>query len=175
MALPFLGEIKIFAGNFSPRGYALCNGQLLAISQNTALFSILGTTYGGNGTSTFALPNFQNNIPVHVGQGAGLSNYVLGQSGGEGAHTLTTAELPAHNHALHGAAAAATGDPATVAGMELLAQTAVATKIYHAPTNLLPMADGLSASAGGAAHENRQPQLGLTFLIVLEGVFPSRN
>jgi microcystin-dependent protein len=171
MSSPFVGEVKIFAGNFSPRGYALCNGQLLPISQNTALFSILGTTYGGNGTSNFALPNLQGNAPLHPGQGPGLSPYVLGQTGGETTHTLTQNELPAHSHALHGSSAATGGTPG---GTEVLAATASA-KIYRGATNLVPMATGLSPNVGNLPHENRQPYLALTFIIAMQGIFPSRN
>ena len=98
MASPFIGQITLFAGNFAPRGWAFCNGQLLSIAQNTALFSILGTTYGGNGQTTFALPDLRGRVPVHAGQGPGLSNYDLGQQGGAESVTLTTAQMPAHTH-----------------------------------------------------------------------------
>src|SRR3954452_14925268 len=98
MSEPFIGEIRMFGGNFAPRGWALCNGQLLSIAQNTALFSLLGTTYGGDGQTTFGLPNLQSRIPLNQGQGPGLSNYDLGQAGGEETHTLITTEMPTHNH-----------------------------------------------------------------------------
>jgi microcystin-dependent protein len=171
MAEPFIGEVRIFAGNFAPRGYAMCNGQLLPISQNTALFSILGTTYGGNGTTNFALPNLQGMSPLHPGQGPGLSPYVLGQTGGQTAHTLSVSELPAHAHSLHGSSAATGGTPG---GGVVLAATSGA-KVYRGATNLVPMATGLSANGGGQPHENRQPFLVLTFIIAVQGVFPSRN
>lgn len=171
MAEPFIGEVRIFAGNFAPRGYAQCNGQLLPISQNTALFSILGTTYGGNGTTTFALPNLQGKSPLHSGQGAGLSPYALGQTGGEAAHTLNAAELPSHRHTLRASSAATGGTPGP--GVVLAATSGA--KIYRGATNLVPMATGLSASAGNQPHENRQPYLTLNFIIAVQGVFPSRN
>ena len=174
MGTPFLGEVKMFAGNFSPRSWALCNGQLLPIAQNSAVFSFLGTTYGGNGQTNFALPNLQGNVPVHMGQGPGLSNYVLGQTGGEVNHTLTLSELPSHSHALRGTSSANTGNPAAVPGSELLAATASA-KVYRSATNLVAMANGLSVGGGGQPHVNKQPYLGLTFIIALEGIFPSRN
>jgi microcystin-dependent protein len=171
MAEPFIGEVKIFAGNFAPRGYALCNGQLLPIAQNTALFSILGTTYGGNGQTTFALPNLQGKAPLHAGQGPGLSPYALGQTAGEVAHTLTSSEVPAHNHALRGSSAATGGTPSPTV---VLAATSGA-KVYRSATNLVPMATGLNANLGGLPHENRQPCLALNFIIAMQGVFPSRN
>src|SRR6266705_1325598 len=108
MASPFLGQLKIVAFNFAPRGYALCNGQVLPIAQNTALFSLLGTTYGGNGTTNFALPNLQARVPVHFGTALNGDRVVLGQPGGEDSHTLSLAEMPAHNHELQGLAIAAT-------------------------------------------------------------------
>ena len=174
MATPFIGEVTIFAGNFSLRGWALCNGQLLPIAQNQALFSILGTTYGGDGVNNFALPNLQGNVPLHMGQGPGLSSYVLGQTGGAANHTLTLSELPSHSHALHGTSSANTGNPAAVPGSELLAATASA-KVYRSATNLVAMANGLSVGGGGQPHANKQPYLGLTFIIALQGIFPSRN
>src|SRR5215213_5859350 len=102
MADPYIGEIRMFAGNFAPRGWALCNGQLLSISQNTALFSLLGTMYGGNGQTTFALPDLRGRVPLHFGQGPGLSNYVEGEVGGTETVTLTTGEMPSHNHGANG-------------------------------------------------------------------------
>ena len=106
---PFLGQIVMFAGNFAPKGYALCNGQVMSITQNTALFSLLGTTYGGNGTTTFALPNLQGNVPVNMGQGPGLSPYVLGQTGGTQNVTVNAATMPAHSHVFNASTANATG------------------------------------------------------------------
>ena len=171
MGTPFLGEIKMFAGNFAPRGYALCNGQLLPISQNTALFSIMGTTYGGNGQTVFGLPNLQGSGPLHAGEGPGLSPYALGQQGGEAAHTLNVAEMPSHAHTLHATSTATTGTPSS---STVLAATASA-KIYGAAGNPVTMASPLGANAGGQAHENRQPFLGLNFIVSLQGIFPARN
>ncbi|MDE2371980.1 MAG: phage tail protein [Burkholderiales bacterium] len=170
MSAPFLGEVKIFAGNFAPRGYALCNGQLLPISQATALFSLLGTTYGGDGRSNFQLPNLQASAPVHAGQGNGLPPIQLGETGGEAGVTLLTSQIPAHTHQLEAAAAATTGTPSP--GVALAATTGAQ---YTAPSNLTQMAAPLAANGGSQPHENRQPYLGLTFIIALQGIFPARN
>ena len=169
MATPFLGEIKILSFNFPPKGWALCNGQSLPINQNQALFSLLGTTYGGNGQTTFALPNFQGRTPVHTGNG-----FVMGQAAGEQAHTLTISELPTHTHVESASAnAATTNSPSTAS---VLAQS-VAANLYAADSsNLIPMnADALSNVGGSQAHENMQPYLTLNFSIALAGIFPSRN
>jgi len=171
MSDPFLGEVKVFAGNFAPRGWAACDGQLLPISQNTALFSLLGTTYGGNGQSTFALPNLQGRMPIGAGQGPGLSDRQLGEAGGEAAVTLQASEMPRHNHALHGSSSATTGTP--VPGVVLAATTGA--KVYRPATNPTTMAAPLASSGGGQAHQNQQPYLGVMFIIAMQGIFPSRN
>jgi microcystin-dependent protein len=151
---------------FAPRGWALCNGQLLPINQNQALFSLLGTTYGGDGRTTFALPNLQGRTPLHVGSG-----YALGQPGGEVAHTLSTAELPSHGHTAQGSSA--NGSAISPAG-GLLAQRP--SQAYHAPTNLVAMMNGSLANfGGGQPHENMQPYLTVSFCIALQGIFPSQN
>lgn len=169
MADPFVAEIKIFAGNFAPKGHAFCNGQLMPLSQNTALFSLLGTTYGGDGKSTFALPNLQGRAPLHPGQGQGLSERFLGESGGVAAVTLQTAEIPNHNHGpLH--VHDAPGTSGTPGAAKNLAKAP--SNIYGPATNLVAMGDAIG---GGAAHENRQPYLGLSFIIALQGVFPPRG
>lgn len=168
MADPFVAEIRIFAGNFAPKGWALCNGQLLPLSQNTALFSLLGTTYGGDGKSTFALPNLQGRAPMHPGQGPGLSLRDLGESGGAATVTLLPSEIPAHNHGplhVHDAA----GTSGTPSASKNLARAP--GNIYGPATNLVAMGDAI----GGAAHYNRQPYLGLNFIIALQGVFPPRG
>jgi len=164
MAEPFLSEIRVFSFNFPPKGWAMCNGQLLPINQNQALFSLLGTTYGGDGRVTFALPNLQGRVPVHSGAG-----FVLGQSGGEESHTLSLAELPAHGHALMG-----TSNPGITVqpGGALLATPM--EKLY-AVGGAVPLAPSIGATGGGQAHENRQPYLCLTFCIALQGIFPSQN
>lgn len=168
MATPFLGEISIFAGNFAPRGYAFCNGQLLAISQNDALFALIGTIYGGDGQSTFALPNLQGRVPVGQGQGAGLSNYVIGEQSGTETVTLIASQMPAHVH--------------TVAcNSELGTSTEPLNSFWAASANLQPYTDQPPNAAmfptygGNQPHENMPPFLVLNFIIALEGVFPSRN
>lgn len=168
MATPFLGEIRVFAFNFPPKGWAMCNGQLLPINQNQALFSILGTTYGGDGRTTFALPNLQGRVPVYP-----HSSFSLGGSTGEESHTLTLAETPAHTHTAVGSSA--TGTSNSPAGNVLGSSTA---NPYVPPggagaTTLNPAT--ISASGGGQAHENRQPYLTLNLCIALSGIFPSRN
>jgi microcystin-dependent protein len=169
MSDPFIAEVKIFSGNFVPRYWAICDGQFLSINQNQALFSILGTTYGGNGVTTFALPNLRDRVPMHAGFGAGLTPRTQGEAGGEAAVTLQASQMPAHSHTLRGAAAASTGTPsaAVVPG--------AGPKVYRAATNLTPMGAGLTVAGSGQAHENRQPYLGLMFIIALYGIFPSRN
>lgn len=177
MAQPFLGEIRMFGGNFAPVGWAFCNGQLMAIAQNTALFAILGTTYGGDGQTTFALPDLRARMPVHVGQGNGLSPYLLGETIGETSHTLTLSEMPTHGHALN-ADASAPASANTAAGNALgkAASGTTTPPVYAAPTAFVAMASGAVGPSGGSQpHENRQPYLGLSFIIALEGVFPSRN
>jgi len=166
MATPFLAEVKIVSFNFAPKGWALCNGQTLPINQNQALFSILGTTYGGNGQTTFALPNLQGRAPVHVGSGI-----ILGESGGESAHTLTLAEMAGHTHQVH--ANSGTANAGAAAG-NLWAQQASGNN--YDPTPNAPMNPTTTTSAGGGqAHENTQPYLVLNFIIALQGIFPSRN
>jgi len=169
MADPFVAEIRIIPGNFAPNGWAFCNGQLLPIAQNTALFSLLGTTYGGDGKTTFGLPNLQGRAPLHPGQGPGLSLYDLGETGGDVTVTLQPAEIAAHNHGplhVHDAA----GTSGTPSASKNLATAP--SNIYGPATNLVAMADSVG---GGSAHENRQPYLGLTFIIALQGVFPPRG
>ena len=171
---PFLAEIRIFAGNFAPRGWALCNGQLLPISQNTALFSLLGTMYGGNGQSTFALPNLQGAAPMHVGQGPGLSQRVEGEQGGEQAVTLLQTEMPAHTHGLLGTnQLQQLPDPSN----HTLAR-ANANAYLQAPgsgsfTQMSPSAIGISGSS--LPHNNMPPYVTLNFIIALQGVFPQRS
>jgi microcystin-dependent protein len=169
MSSPFLGEIRIFAGNFAPAGWALCNGQVLPISQNTALFSLLGTQYGGNGTSTFQLPNFQGSVPIQQGQGPGLSPYEVGEVGGQNSVTLFTSQLAAHIHPI--GASSATANTAAPSSSTTLAKTTAS--VYGTAVNMAPMASQLIG--GNQPHENRQPFLVLTFIIAMQGIFPSRN
>jgi microcystin-dependent protein len=175
MSEPFVGQIQIFAFNFAPKGWALCNGSILAISQNTALFSLLGTTYGGNGTSTFALPNLQASVPIHFGQGAGLSTYVEGQTGGEANHTLLSTEMPQHSHTVPAAVTAgriSTPSSATVLG----SVTRGAPDVYTASVPATDMATAsISSSGSGGSHNNMMPYLVLNYCIALTGIFPARN
>ncbi len=175
MANPFVAEIRIFAGNFAPTGWALCDGQLMPISQNTALFSLLGTTYGGDGKSNFALPNLQGCTPMQAGQGPGLSLRDLGELGGETTVTLLQTELPAHSH---GAQATTTHAAATVAQGEVWASApSRGENLYSdqtgSPSAMSPVA--FSPTGGNLPHNNMPPYLGLTFIIALQGVFPARS
>jgi microcystin-dependent protein len=168
---PFIGEIRIFPFNFAPTGWAKCNGQILPISQNTALFALLGTFYGGNGQSTFGLPDLQGSVPLHQGQGPGLSLYDLGQQGGTDFVTLLESEIPVHTHTLR--ANNTNGDTPIPAG-NTLARFGT-TNIYQQNTNsnLTPMAfQALQPAGGGLPHNNLQPYLTLNFCIALQGVFP---
>jgi microcystin-dependent protein len=171
VSTPFLGEIRLFAFNFAPTGWAACNGQVLAISQNTALFSLLGTFYGGNGTSTFALPNLQSRVPVHMGQGAGLSLYDIGQAGGVETVTLSAAQMPVHSHPLHVDASDATSDDP---GGHTLAKSK--THVYGAgPGGKLMNAKTVGDTGDSQPHTNIEPYLAVNFCIALTGVFPSRG
>jgi microcystin-dependent protein len=169
---PFVAEIRIFPFNFAPRGWAFCDGQLLPLSQNTALFSLLGTTYGGNGKSNFALPDLQGAVPMHPGQGPGLSLYDLGQMGGSDSVTLLESEIPMHSHAMQATAGVAAGrDPTDAA----LARSRGANA-YGPASSLVPMSgQALAISGGSLPHNNLQPYLTLNFCIALQGVFPPRS
>ena len=173
MSDPFIGEIKVFGGNFAPRGWALCDGQLLPISQFTAVFSLLGTMYGGDGRTTFGLPDLRGRVPVHQGQGPGLGNYVQGQRGGSTTTTLTAAQLPSHGHAAR--AATAPGSTHPPAGGTALARSAGGNAWSSGAPDTQLAADALTPTGGGQAHNNLQPYLALYFIIALEGLFPSRS
>jgi microcystin-dependent protein len=167
---PFLASIMIFGGNFAPLGWALCNGQILAISQNTALFALLGTTYGGNGQTTFALPDLRGRVPMHMGQGPGLSNYVLGQSGGAETTTLLISNMPAHNHVLNAVTNA--GDTSVPTGA-FLGNTGALDKEYKTSGTITPMNAGTIGNTGsGLPLNNIQPYLTFSFCIALQGIFP---
>lgn len=172
MAEPFLSELRIMSFNFPPKGWALCNGQLLPINQNQALFALLGTTYGGNGQTNFALPNLQGRTPIHTGMG-----HTLGEAGGSEAVTLNISQLPAHTHNLCGTNQDA--DVSTpVGGQSVLARPAnEETRIYHNAANpdatLAP--NTIGATGGSQPHTNMQPYLVLNFCIALQGIFPSHN
>jgi len=165
VATPFLSEIRIMAFNFPPKGWALCNGQLLPINQNQALFSLLGTTYGGDGRTNFALPNLQGRVPLHRGSG-----YVQGQAGGEQSHTLVVGEEPIHTHSVLGTITA--GDSPIPGGNYLGAANNLYAPLAN-PTTLHPSTIGNAGSS--APHENMQPYLVLSFCIALQGVFPTQN
>ena len=168
MSEPFLSEIRLMSFVFAPRGWALCNGQLLPINQNQALFSLLGTTYGGDGRVNFALPDLRARAPVHVGGG-----HTLGERGGEAAHTLSLAELPAHEHGVTGTTSQAT---TRLVGPTVALAASTGSAAYSLPSSPVSMAAGSLGSVGGSqAHENRQPYLTLSFCIALQGIFPSPN
>jgi len=177
---PFLGSVRLYPFNFAPSGWAACQGQLLPISQNAALFSLLGTFYGGNGTSTFALPNLQGCVPIGMGQGTGLSNYTMGETAGAPTVTLIATQLPAHTHPLNslstkGAASAPTGAyPAgsLSSGFPVVAKD----KLYSsAAPNATMNAQTIAAAGAGGAHNNLQSYLAMGYYIALVGIFPTRN
>ena len=175
MADPFVAEIRIFPFNFAPKGWAWCDGQLLPLSQNTALFSLLGTTYGGDGKSTFALPDLQGRAPMHPGQGPGLSLHDLGETGGSETVTLLESEIPAHSHALN--ASTQPGEDSDPNPSEVLARS-VGASLYQTTTNsnIVQLAGQALAPAGGdQPHNNMQPYLTFYFCIALQGVFPPRT
>jgi len=178
MSDSFVAEIRIFCGNFAPKGWAFCNGQILPISQNTALFSLLGTTYGGDGKSNFGLPNLQGAFPMHTGasQGPGLTLRNLGEASGTGTVTLITTEMPTHAHAPSASAdPAASASPVQgVTGPVMLAGTSV--PVYGALTEATSLAGAAIGPVGGSQpHENHQPYLALNFIIALQGIFPPRS
>ncbi|MEA2212862.1 MAG: hypothetical protein QOF83_2810 [Solirubrobacteraceae bacterium] len=164
----FIGAIFMFGGNFAPRGYAFCDGQQLAISQNTALFSLLGTTYGGNGTTTFALPDLRGRAPIHVGQNPGGSFHTLGESGGTDSVVLTTGQLPAHGHQVNVGTSQTTSSPSgSIPAQGGSYTTGFATGQMAA--------NAIALAGSNQAHPNLQPFLAVSFIIALQGIFPSRN
>ena len=173
MGDPYLSEIRIVSFNFAPQGWAMCNGQLMPINQNQALFSLLGTTYGGNGQTTFGLPDLRNRTPIHFG-----GSFDLGQAGGQDAHTLTISEMPQHVHQVNAKAPADGGANVNNPVGAFFSNTSP-NEIYQAGAGnppLLTMAPGTIANVGGSQpHENRQPYLILTFCICLIGIFPTQN
>ncbi|MEM9305328.1 MAG: tail fiber protein [Pseudomonadota bacterium] len=173
MSEPFLAEIRIVGFNFAPRGWAFCDGQILPINQNQSLYSLLGTTYGGDGRTSFALPDLRGRTPIHVGQSNGGADHKLGQKSGEETHTLTTAEIPQHTHTQE-----ASNDTANqqFPNGRLLARSTATDPFWVSPSPLVAMAAGVVSNAGGGqAHENMQPYIALNFAIALRGLFPSRN
>jgi microcystin-dependent protein len=167
MSQPYVGEIRMFAGNFAPVGWALCQGQTVLISQNEVLFSLIGTTYGGDGQQTFALPNLQSRIPMHMGQ-----NFVLAQTAGEEMVTLTTQQIPGHTHAM--SASTASGTQSSPAGNTLAGSATVALYNGDSPNQALG-AQTVQTVGGSQPHDNMQPFLVLNFIISLSGVYPTQN
>jgi len=176
MANPYVGEIRMVAFNFAPTGWALCNGQIMTISQNTALFSLLGTYYGGNGTSNFALPNMQASLPMAAGNGNGLSPRVIGESGGEPVVTLLTAQMPSHNHGVNcdngggtsnAPAGALWANDGTGRGINIYANSAGTSQVMNNAA--------LQLTGNNLPHNNMPPYLGINFIVALQGVYPSRG
>ncbi|HSB09843.1 MAG TPA: tail fiber protein [Blastocatellia bacterium] len=175
MSDPFVAEIRMFGFNFAPKGWALCNGQLLPISQNTALFSLLGTTYGGDGKSTFGLPNLQGNVPLHQGQGAGLSDRFLGETGGSSNVTLIGTELPLHSHTVNcNSVAGSLPNPQNNLWSPLPGRTP-ANLYFTTPANTTMSPQAIGVSGGSQPHNNMSPYLVVNFCIAMQGVFPARN
>ena len=173
MSEPFVGEIRMFAGNFAPRGWAFCDGQLLAVSQNDALFSLLGTIYGGDGRTTFGLPDLRGRIPLHQGQGPGLSQRRLGSKSGAENVTLTTNQLASHNHDWNANTAAATG---TAPQGKVLADGQAGFRLYNPVNQDTDLASTTIANTGGSQpHTNLMPTLCINFIIALFGIYPSRH
>jgi microcystin-dependent protein len=174
MSEPFLGEIRMVAFNFAPSGWALCNGQFLSISSNTALFALLGTFYGGNGTTTFALPNLQSRVAVHQGQGPGLSPYVIGQTGGVENVTLLASQMPVHSHSVN--AVSTGGNAASPAGaLPAVESTGTSLDYSSAAANTTMNTTMIGNAGSGTPFQNIQPYLCVNFVIALQGIFPSRN
>lgn len=175
MSEPFIGQIQPLAFNFAPRGWAQCNGQILSISQNTALFSLLGTTYGGNGTTNFALPNLQSRVPLHFGTQPGGQDYSLGEEGGQENVTLNIADMPAHPHAFIGTTAAGT-EVAPTAGAALGMIAGTAGNFFYASGAPQPLtASSIGMIGGNQPHSNIQPYLAINWCIALTGIFPQRS
>jgi len=171
MSEPFLAEVRIVGFNFAPRGWAFCDGQILPINQNQSLYSLLGTTYGGDGRTSFALPDIRGRVPIHVGRSNGGDDHREGQKSGEETHTLSANEMPQHDHVLQGSSAQ--GNSPLPTGHVLAREPAA---IYRSPANLIALLSGTVTNVGGSqAHENMQPYLALNYCIALQGLFPSRN
>ncbi len=176
MATPFIAEIRMFAGNFAPRGNAFCNGQIQSIAQNTALFSLLGTTYGGNGQTTFALPNLQGRMPIGAGIGPGLSQRVLGETGGVENVTLLSSQMPAHTHVPQGSSVAGTQASPASGVWAASAGGRTPLPLYAAPPATVAMSSTALGVAGNSQpHPNMQPYLAISYIIALQGIFPARN
>jgi microcystin-dependent protein len=175
MSDPFVAEIRMFSGNFAPKGWAFCDGQMLPISQNTALFSLLGTTYGGDGRTIFGLPNLQGRAPMQPGHGPGLSSYSLGESGGTETVTLTEAQTPTHTHTLSGVTQPGTQFAPSPANSVLARSVGGNAYAPSASPSVSMSPASLSSSGGSQSHQNMQPYLTITFIIALQGVYPPRG
>lgn len=181
MSTPYIGEVRLFSGTFAPRGWFLCDGRLLPISQFDALFALIGTTYGGDGQSTFAVPDLRSRVPVHQGTLAGGSTYVMGQTGGVESVTLTTSQIPAHQHALNATTATGTAtSPGPTVMLATPVEANVATSLYVVPGNstvnpqaMSPQSIGITGSS--QPHSNMMPTQAINYIIASEGIFPSRN
>ena len=173
MTDPFIAGIVLFAGNFAPRGWAFCSGQILSIAQNTALFSLLGTTYGGNGQTTFALPDLRGRVPIHPGQGPGLSSYDLGEKSGTENMTLLVTNMPAHNHILN--AVSESGDASAPVGAFLANSGALDKEYKTTGTNVAMNPQAIGISGGSQPFSIVQPYTCINYIIALQGIFPSRN
>lgn len=172
MSNPFLGEIRMAGFNFAPRGWAYCAGQLLAISQNDALYALVGTTYGGDGVNTFGMPDMRGRLPINQGTGPGLSTYVIGQKAGTESVTLTTSQIPIHSHTINAASGGArSGSPSTT----LLGSGEADVYNNDSASTVAMSPNAIAQSGGNQPHDNMQPYLCINFIIALEGIFPSRN
>jgi len=174
MSDPFVGEIRLFAGNFAPQGWLFCDGSLQSISQYSVVYALLGTTYGGDGQTTFALPDLRGRAVIHQGSGGGLSPYVMGQQAGTETVTLTTGQMPGHSHSFAGTTGA--GNTPTPGPTVLLASTPAGFPIYDgvaSPVSLSPQA--VSSAGESLPHNNRQPYLAISYIIAMEGIYPSQN
>ena len=179
MGTPYIGEIRIFGGNFAPQGWAFCDGSLIAISENDTLFALIGTTYGGDGQNTFALPSLQSRLPVHQGTGGGAT-YVEGQAGGMESVTLNTSQLPGHNHLVQAAAAGTAGTPSGTTIMSSQTEqsgfTSAPAYAAYDPAKQVAMApQSIGQTGGGQPHDNMIPYLAVNYIISLFGIFPSQN
>lgn len=172
MSQPFIGQISMFGGNFAPNGWAFCDGQLLAISQFDALFSLIGTIYGGDGRTTFALPDLRGRLPIHMGQGPGLTNRTIGEQGGSEAVTLSPSDLPAHSHAM----SASTGIGANSSPQGAVVASGGGVSVYRPGAPSVPMAgDAIAPAGGNQSHQNMHPYQTINYIIALYGIFPSRS
>jgi microcystin-dependent protein len=173
MSIPFIGQIMMFAGNFAPLGWAFCDGSLLAISQNDALFALIGTTYGGDGQTTFGLPDLRGRVPIHQGQGPGLSNYVIGQQAGTESVSLTVGQIPAHTHLL--ACGSGAGNVVSPANAFFAGDPTNNSGGFNSAGGSAMNAGVITSAGGGQPHENRMPILAVSFVIAVEGIFPSQS